>query len=664
MDRHARGLERLREGRFLAYGRAEGLSADAATAVLEDRSGNLWIGTDHGVDRFAKGVISSYSSRDGLAPGAVRAIHEDRAGAIWFGTSGGLTRRAQGRFIDRSRAAGFAIDYVRAILEDRQGTLFVGTSRGLVSLRGPSVRRYSTGDGLTRDAVYALLEDRRGDLWIGTFGGGLNRLSGGRFTALTTAQGLSNDFVLSLHEDREGSLWIGTLGGLNRLRNGKLATFTVQHGLFDDVVYRILEDGDGNFWIGANKGIFRVRRRDLDEVADGRRASVASVAFGPSDGMRSAESNGAAQPAGWRTRDGRLWFSTSRGAVSVDPARPRGNLVIPPVLIEQVIADRRPRPPEREVAVPPGRGELELRYTALSFANPRRVMFRYRLEGFDHEWVEAGDRRVAYYTNIPPGRYRFRVVASNDEGLWNLDGDSVELALEPHAYETWYFYGACVMALTALTIGGYRLRIGRVRRREQELARLVEERTRQLEELNRELKRLAALDSVTGLANRRQFQDTLAHEWRRALRDRTPLALIMVDIDYFKAYNDGLGHQAGDDCLRLVARALAETARRPGDLVARYGGEEFALILPKTDAQGALDLAERLRLKVQALDVPHPHPAAEGHVTISAGVAAVVPIPSEVPDSLTAAADRALYRAKQAGRNRVAAPRPVVGAGL
>jgi PAS domain S-box-containing protein len=368
----------------------------------------------------------------------------------------------------------------------------VGTRGGLSRFQNGKFTTYTKKDGLSNDNVLAIHEDGEGNFWVGTGGGGLNRLKNGKFTVYSTKQGLSNNVVLSLREDAEGSLWVGTEGGgLNRFRDGKFAVCSTAQGLSDDSVFQILDGGDGNLWMTSDKGVFRVSKQQLNAFADGKIARVSSLTYGASDGMRSKECNGGFQPAGWKTRNGRLCFPTMHGVAIINPKTQRFNKIVPPVLIEKVGLRGGLEDPGTIAQLPPGSGQLDFYYTALTFLSPERVHFKYRLEGFDNDWVDAGSRRVAYYTNLPPGHYRFHVIASNDDGLWNTVGASCDFYLQPHLYQTGWFYTLCAGLVLGLLSGIYRLRIRALATRERDLSRRVDERTKELRESEERFRQIA-----------------------------------------------------------------------------------------------------------------------------------------------------------------------------
>ena len=669
---HGGGLFRLKEGKFTTFAAREGLANDMARTILEDSRGALWIGTDGGgLDRIQDGVITNYSTKNGLSHDAVRALCETRDGSLWVGMQGGGINRFRDNKITRyTMKDGLANDLVRAIHEDRAGNLWIGTYGGGVSrFRDGKFKNYTVQDGyLANNMILAIAEDRTGDLWIGTRGGLTKFGSAGEFTTYTTRDGLGSDLIVSLYPDADGALWIGTMGGgLSRFRDGKFTTYTTKQGLSDNLVYRVLEDDNGNLWMSCNKGIFRVAKSELNAYAEGKTDRVTSVLFGAADGMKSSECNGGAQPAGWKTRAGKLLFPTIEGMVIVDPNHLPRNELAPPVQIEQIVADGKTIEPRGRIELPAGSDKLEFHYTALSYLAPKHVRFRFKLEGFDKDWVDADARRTAYYTNVPPGDYTFKVVACNNDGIWNEQGATLAFRLRPYFYQRYPFYLFCALSVVCAAFAAHRLRVRRMALRETRLRHLIAERTRQLNDTNHtleeqahqlaaaneQLHRLSYFDGLTGVANRRHFDESIEREWRRAERERSSLSLLLIDIDHFKNFNDSYGHQQGDACLKQVACTLRDQLDRPGDLVARYGGEEFAVLLPGTDADGAAQIAERLRTSVERLQENSAGSACERAVTVSIGGSILTPADSEgLPAELVAAADAALYRAKREGRNR------------
>ena len=345
----------------------------------------------------------------------------------------------------------------------------------------------------------------------------MNLYLNGTFTAYK--DGLSNNIVTTIYEDTGGVLWVGTPGGgLNRFKDGKFVACTTRNGLFDDTIYKIIEDANGNFWMSSNKGVFRVSRKELDDVVEGRSQSLSCVSYGEADGMRSAECNGRNQSPGWKTSDGRLWFPTVNGVVTVDPNNLKMNGLSPPVLIEQVIIDKETIDQRESAQLPSGNGDMEIHYTALSFFVPERVKFRYKLEGFDKDWIDANTRRVAYYTNVPPGNYTFRVMACNNDGVWNETGASFQLYLAPFFYQTYWFYGLCAFALAAMVAAGHRIRVKQLKARERVLEIRVEERTEELQQEITERKRA----EVEILLQKARFQQ---------LFENSPVGIAIVDED-------------------------------------------------------------------------------------------------------------------------------------
>lgn len=483
----------------------DGLADDMVWALWEARDGTLWIGTDGGVTHAAVTAaepdgwrwLTNYSVAQGLSHNCVRALCEDAAGALWIGTGNGLTRLANGLFTHHPLPLDRWGYKIRALHHDRTGALWVGWEHGLACLRDGRWTNYSK---FTTPAFYdvrVIHQDRLGALWVGTQRDGLKCWHEGQVTTFTELDGLANARVAAVHEDADGTLWLGTEHGLVRWRDGRFTSFTTAHGLFDNLLNGILED-DGHLWLSCDRGIFRVRKADLDGVADGLARTVECVVLDEDDGMLDAETNGRkSQPPACRTRDGRLWFPTVQGVAVIDPARLLGRKVPPPpVVIEAVVAHGRdrfeaPQPaPGTHLDLAPGSGRLlEFSYTANSFLAPSKVRFKYRLHGWDQEWTEAGPRRSAFYTNLRPGQYRFQVIACNNHGVWNENGASLPVHVEPHFYQTPYFKALAGCAALGLVWVGYRRRL-RVLRRIHNLetqAALATERTRVAADLHDDL---------------------------------------------------------------------------------------------------------------------------------------------------------------------------------
>ena len=649
------GLYRVTRQFLTTLGEADGLASRIVYPILEDRAGTMWFGSGQVLTRFTGGRLTPFP-----VPRQVRSFHQDREGRLWMGTGAGVLSVENGAVVDRPGLAGSAP--VNAILQDRDGAIWFGSNRTVVRLRNEETRVFTASDGVPEAPIEVLLQDRQGRLWAGS-GRGLARLDGDRWTVLTTRDGLTGDRIRSLYEDKDGVLWVGTFdSGLSRIDRGRITNYTTRTGLFNNGVFQIFEDERGNLWIGCNRGIYRVSRRELNEYAAGKRTSVSAVAYGTQDGMLSAECNGGRQPAGVKARDGRLWFPTQNGVVVIDPEAVTYNTQPPVLTIESVVVDRADAAFRHGVELSPGQSDLEINYSAPSSVKAEHIQFKYKLEGLEDGWIEAGSRRTVHYSHLSPGSYVFRLTAANSDGVWNETGTTLAVRVKPHFYQTGWFMALCLFGVVGTGSGGYAWRIQQLKANEKRLTQLVAERTAEVHERGEQLKvanamlaDLATTDPLTNVANRRRFTTFLNQEWQRAQRTKSSLSLLLIDVDHFKAYNDSSGHQAGDDCLRKVGGVLNETVQRAGDLAARYGGEEFAVILSDTDANGALAIAETIRQALETAAIPHAASPVSAHVTASIGVATAQPDPHSSPDDLVAACDRALYRAKELGRNRCVA---------
>lgn len=459
------GLAVLRDQAFSTLSEEDGLTARAVRAIYQEPQGTVWIGTDGGgLDRVAQARAEAMATHPALSSDVVLSVA--RTGEdLWVGTPNGLNRLRAGALRVFTIADGLPDDFVRSLYTDADGSLWIGTRNGLSHLVGGAFRNYSRMDGLGADLVGAMLRTRRGDLWVGTLGG-LSRWDGGSgFKTLTTGDGLGSNAVTSMLEDGSGTLWIGTQGaGLSRLGGGRIVRVGAAGAGLPDTIFGMLEDGRGGLWLSSRRGVYAVRIVDLNRIADSGSGAVVPRVYGIADGMRISEASSGGHPAAWKMQDGSLWFATLDGAASVQPGSLAGNHVTPLTVLERVLLNEHPVDlgallRGEELRVPPGERRLDVQYAGLSFVAPEAVRYRYRLVGFDKGWVDAGSRREAFYTNVPPGRYRFEVLSANNDGVWSTEPAGFRLRVAPTLFESWWFYGVLALAVGALGLSAYRWRV-------------------------------------------------------------------------------------------------------------------------------------------------------------------------------------------------------------
>ncbi len=478
------GLYRLQRQSISVYTKQPGLPDDNIYPIFQDHAGAIWIGAWRaGLSRFSDGKFTNFSVADGVPGRLVTSIYEDREGRLWVAAHGGVSVYEKGHFRRPAQLTLPERSVVQAMFEDNAGTLWFGTSRGLVSFDGNRSRLFNVQDGLASDDVRVIIEGRAGDLWIGGYGG-LSRMRDGQFARWNEKNGLPSNNIRCLYEDRDGVIWVGTYdGGLGRLKNDVFSRFTTREGLFNNGVFQILEDDRGNLWVSCNRGIFRVNKKQLNDVADGKRKVISSVAYGKVDGMANVECNGGHWPAGIKARDGKMWFPTQQGIAVIDPEAVLYNPQPPPVVIESLSEDRMPVF-LKGARIPPHTENIEIQYTAPSFIKPEQIHFKYWLEGLDSNWIDAGARRTAYYSHLPPGQYSFHVIAGNSDGVWNETGAITTFTVLPAYYQTAWFRLLCYAIFALLLWSFFRLRLRQVAARMQTR---LEERLAERERMARDL---------------------------------------------------------------------------------------------------------------------------------------------------------------------------------
>ncbi len=689
-------------GVYAIPGDPNSLSHNSVNAILEDRYGRLWIGTDGGgLDLITPAnkpgqqmqfehIRKTAGSRSGPSDDVITSLFEDSTGTLWIGTyTGGLNsvdlkttlERPVTNFVFKhyqyknNNDQGPSSSFVRSIYEDHKGYIWIGTVGGGLNRYNRNTNTFtlyqhsSNPRSISNNNVLSIYEDSHNQLWVGTFNG-LNVLDNelgifNRFYADSKEPkgGLSHSFIRTIAETSSGQMWIGTNGGgitvIDPGKTGKellsFKRYTEKQGLANNVVSSIVEDDDGYMWIGTNNGLSRYSpETGLFEK------------FDTNDGLLGNDFN---LNSSNKNAFGELFFGGNQGFSVIYPRKKQKNDIPPEVALTNlkifdksivVHADndkpsilKKSITQTSEITLSHLDYMFTIEFAALHYAAPGKNHYAYMMKGLDRKWNVIGNRNFVTFTTLPAGEYVFNVKASNGDGMWSETDTSLIITIRPPFYKaTWFYILSCSLIVMLLAFL-YFFRVRQLNNRQKQLERLVEERTVELELLNAELSEMALHDGMTGIANYRKLQEFLALEWRRCIRTKFPMSIILIDVDYFKMYNDTYGHQLGDECLRTIARIFHENARRPGDLAARYGGEEFIVILSNTDKHDACVIAESIKKNVENLNIPHESSAVSDFVTISLGGVTRVPMPENSYEELIKLADNQLYLAKENGRNRV-----------
>lgn len=509
------GLYVYREHR-LVHLPSPNLPSQTIQAILEDREKNIWLGTRAGILRLSKTPVSIVSFPGGadsefetiyrdsddsiwvaaskhlfriqngvakpfVIPGSphlrVRTLLRDRQGRLWIGTDGaGLVCLSGHHKLTFDTAQGLTNNFIRAIIQSRDGSMWAGTDGGLTHFGSKGTQSYDTGSGLAYFSITSLFEDRDDGIWVGT-DRGLSHIVKGRIVRDATTQTLEDEQIWTIDQDKSGEIWFGTSNGLYGYMAGKVIHLTTSDGLATNAISQILQDIKGNVWLSGPNSVSRLDVKDLDSFARGALSHIHLNLYLNSYDMESASLYNGMQANGVITPDGDVWFPSNKGAVhiSVDQIVPQ---ISSPVVIDQVVADGQQVPFGQTVMLRPGNGRLEISYGAIRLRSQQGLRYRYKMEDFE-PWNEAFSRQTAYYTQLPPGKYRFRVQAFEVDNPDAISEASIQFVQKPHFYSTWWFSVYCAGTVLAVFFLVYRMRLYQMKMRfhavSEERARLARE---------------------------------------------------------------------------------------------------------------------------------------------------------------------------------------------
>lgn len=476
------GIFKLNKKRIFMLDKKSGLESDIILPVMCDSKGAIWIGTaEKGVYRYADGILKHYGMAEGLSNNIILSISEGDNGVIWVGTSGGGLNMIQGNKITVIKDRVKQRNIVTAILNDPGKGVWVGTDGGgLNYLKNGTLQPYFQEAKIQTQKIFCLLK-QKDRLWIGTDGNGLQYIENGNHYSVNETTDFKPTTILALLPDEGGGLWIGTIGsGIIYLKDGKVTDIDSKHGLFDDNIFQLLPDKSGYLWMGSNNGISRVNTIELWDFVKGNIKAIHAKVYGLADGMNSKECNGGAMPPGCITPDGIMCFPTGKGLAMFDPETMKNGPLKYEVKIENVLVNNKETEINKPIKLSSEINYLEIHYSAITFTDPVKINYQYKLDGFDKEWQSVGKRRVAYFTNLASGKYSFKVRASGSNGEWIESKDIFQFSIPLPFYRSYWFFAGIVLLVFLIVIFYTSIRSRHLKGIE--LERLVEERTAELKQ--------------------------------------------------------------------------------------------------------------------------------------------------------------------------------------
>ena len=692
----------------------KGLPNNRISSLYQDKEDSIWVGTSSGLFRLREAPFITLTSEQGLAGNYIRSVLAHTDGSLWVGSSKGLSKLSEKevysispKTINSKHPA--PVKSILSLAQGKYGQVLVGTyNSGVYKVVGKTMKPFlNKTQGLPSNEIRSLLFDSKENTWIGTDSGLVKITKNGLVTHLNKQTGLPDNFIMALTEDSYGRIWIGTGIGVISYQNGIVQTYRIsekfnaeyafgfnveddviwlttdrgliqidlktnkikaisrKNGLPVDKLFQIIIDNNDTFWLSSNRGIIKVTREEINNAIANQNKIINFEIFSEGVGLLSSQANGGSTPAATLHKDGSVWFATAKGVSQVTHQRLQRMAERPlPVLIEHLFVDNQEYPLTlnksekqslRDVKLLAGASRITVHYAGLGFLMSKNIQYQTQLVGFDTSWINKNNQTYNEFTNLSPGEYTFKMRAKYPNGEWKNQEATLTFIIPYHFWQTPLFKLLIIALSLFLLYLFYRYRMIVIQQREDKLRRLVAKQTVDLKKQTALFAYQAVHDRLTGLPNRRAFDEWCDNDFKAAQAHSTPLSLAIIDIDYFKAVNDTYSHIVGDQVIKALATIILELLPRCSQQVklARWGGEEFTLLISANKEQAA-PFCELIRTTIEKNDFSAI--AQDLTLTISVGLtdnSALVEY-----NQMITHADHALYYSKHHGRNQVRVYQP------
>ncbi len=484
------GLSKIKNGKFTNYTQKFGLSGKSVNAICEYEKGVYLMGLDNGfINKIVDDEISIFKTKTQLNGKRIRHILKDSKDNIWISTYSGLLKiNKNGKEIMLEEKTNFPSHLIRIVYEDKNKNIWIGT-RDVGVIKISETGEYEIFDkskGLEENLILSINGDNKGNIYVGTSGGGLGIISPEcSIKNLSEKNGFISSIVFSTYIDNEGIVWVATNNGLSVIKGGKITNFNKKSGLKNESLFDIVEDDIGSIWITSSIGILKIKKQNLLDYIDKKIENIDCSLYNKQDGMVETECNTTAKIL--KSQNGELWFPLLSGVSKINPATIPINNYIPPVYIQELIIDGKDINLSDKIIIEPDKKRITFNFTGLSFHESNKVLFKYKLEGYEDEWIDLGTKRTISFTNLPHGKYTFKVITGNNDGVWNMKGASLSFYIKPYFYKTIWFYLILILAISMFIFSIYRIRIVRLKKRQEELENIVTKRTAEINKKKEEI---------------------------------------------------------------------------------------------------------------------------------------------------------------------------------